>query len=341
MKNSNSKIRIAIDAMGSDNSPYPEIEGATKAKLFLGEQAELILVGNKEKINQIRHERGNGVDLTLLDTKEVVTMNDDPVHVIKNKKESSLYKSIELIKLNKADASVSAGNTGAIMVVSANLLGRISGVSRPTVGSMFPTTTEYPALVMDVGANVNPKASFLMEFAQMGAIYYSQLTSIKNPTISILNIGEEPKKGTDTTRELYEMLSKSDLNFVGNIEGRDILKGKANIIITDGFTGNVVLKLAESFFDVLKHLLKEYSEKSLINKLKTALMIPVFKDALKSFDYEEYGGVPLLGVNGVVYIGHGKSSSKALKNMILNSFESVKTGILQKIENQLKVNINS
>lgn len=331
------RIRIAVDAMGSDECPKSEIAGASKAKLVLGDKVDLIMVGDKSMIKEIEYSRDNVAQLTVLETQEVVTMYDDPIEVLKSKKESSLYKCIEMVKEGKADAAVSAGNTGAILAVSTKLLGRLEGVSRPTIASVFPAVTGKPTLVLDVGANVSPKASYMYEFAIMGSLYFKQMTGNSNPRVATLNIGEEETKGTELIREVYTMLKESPVNFIGNIEGRDIFSGKADVIVTDGFTGNVVLKLAESFLGVFKTKIKQFSEESFFNKIKTALTVPVIKDMLKSFDYEEYGGIPLLGVNGVVIVGHGKSSEKAVKNMILRSYELTKSDLLSSIEDSFKV----
>jgi glycerol-3-phosphate acyltransferase PlsX len=264
-------------------------------------------------------------------------MNDDPTDAIKNKKESSIYKGLEFHKSGKSDAFVSAGNTGAMLAVSTVLLGRVKGVSRPTIGSFFPSVSDLPVLVLDVGATIEPKAKYLYEFAVMGSIYYKEIIGKQNPSIGLLNVGEEEIKGTEIVKETYSLLKKSSLNFIGNVEGRDIFDSKSDIVICDGFVGNIVLKFAESFLGLLKSTIKDYSEKSLFNKVKVGIMVPVLKDILKTLDYQNYGGVPLLGVNGVSIIGHGKSSPIALENMILTAKEMVTAEINSKIEKALLI----
>jgi glycerol-3-phosphate acyltransferase PlsX len=331
------KIRIAFDVMGSDFAPQSELKAALGIQKRFSDTIELILVGNESTIKDgLKELGGDSNSFEILHAPDVITMNDDPTEVIKTKKESSIYKGIEFHKNAKSDAFVSAGNTGAMLAISTILLGRIKGVSRPTIGSFFPSNKLRPVLILDVGATLEPKARYLYEFAVMGSIYYKQIANIDNPNIGLLNIGEEEIKGTEIVKETYHLLKNSNLNFIGNIEGRDIFDAKADVVVCDGFVGNIVLKFAESFLGLLKSTIKSYSSKSSMNKLKIALMLPVLKDVLKNLDYENYGGVPLLGVNGVSIIGHGKSSPVALENMVLIARDMVSAEINTKIENALK-----
>ncbi len=263
-------------------------------------------------------------------------MNDDPTEALKTKKESSIYKGLEYHKSGNCDAFVSAGNTGAMLALSTVLLGRIKGVSRPTIGSFFPSKNAQPVLILDVGATLEPKPRYLFEFAVMGSIYYSQITGNKQPSVGLLNVGEEEVKGTEIVKETYKLLKESNLNFIGNIEGRDIFDAKADIVICDGFVGNIVLKFAESFLSMLKATIKNYADESLLNKIKVGMMVPTLKDVLKNLDYQNYGGVPLLGVNGISIIGHGSSSVTALENMILAARDMIIAELNSKIENALK-----
>ena len=331
------KIRIAFDIMGGDFAPHYELKAALAVQSRYGDSIELVLVGNENIIKKELLELGSKADqFEILHAGDVITMNDDPTEAIKTKKESSIYKGLEFHKSGKADAFVSAGNTGAMLAISTVLLGRINGVSRPTIGSFFPSSQNRPVLVLDVGATIEPKARYLYEFAVMGSIYYSQITGQAKPSVGLLNIGEEEIKGTEVVKETFHLLSGSSLNFVGNIEGRDIFNAKAEVVVCDGFVGNIVLKFAESFLGFLKSSIKEYADKTVINKMKVGLMLPVLKDILKNLDYQNYGGVPLLGVNGVSIIGHGKSSQTALENMILIARDMVTAEINLKIENALK-----
>ncbi|HMS64171.1 MAG TPA: phosphate acyltransferase PlsX, partial [Ignavibacteria bacterium] len=253
------------------------------------------------------------------------------------KSDSSISVGINLVKEKKADAFISAGNTGAVMTASILRLGRIQGVGRPTIGSLFPTD-KGKTMVFDVGASVDCKPAHLLEFAIMGSLYMKHLYNIEKPKIGLLSVGEEKSKGDLLTLEAYELLEKSNLNFIGNVEGRDVLRGKADIIVCDGFVGNVILKFAESVLDVMKSKFKSYAEKGFFKKIWVGMMYGTLKNVvLKDFDYQEYGGVPLLGVNGISIIGHGKSSPIAVKNMIYRAEEMVRKGINTKIEQELKL----
>ncbi len=328
------KVRIAIDAMGGDFAPINEIQGAV---LALNEKIpdvnlEIILVGNEGKIRSGIQQADADVNLfEIVNASQVVTMNDEPTAALKKKKDSSMYKAIELHANGYADAVISAGNTGAMLSTSTVLLGRIKGVSRPTIGSFFPTQKAYPALVLDVGANIDSKPRFLYEFAVMGSIYIRQVLGVENPKIALINIGEEKSKGTEVVKETYKMLKDSELNFVGNLEGRDMLQGAADVFVCDGFTGNILLKFAESFPGFLKYAVKDYASKSFLNKLMVLMVAPFLKKILSGFDYEEFGGVPLLGVNGNSIIGHGKSSPKAIKSMINRAADLVNNDLNGKI----------
>ncbi len=340
LPNSNN-IRIALDVMGGDFAPENEVKGAIFAFNELKNVAgiEFIFVGNEQKIKDVlARTEHSGLNYSIIHTDEIVTMHDDPVAVLKTKKNSSLYMAAELLAKGQADTFVSAGNTGAMLSVSTMLLGRIKGVSRPTIGTYMPTIKSTPTFVLDVGATIDLKPRFLYEFAVMGSIYVSHFLGKDKPTVALLNIGEEETKGTDAIKETYSMLSQSHLNFIGNIEGRDILAGAADVVVCDGFTGNIVLKLAESFLNILKFKIKDYASKGFLNKLKVGMMLPTMKSVLSEFDYQEYGGVPLLGVNGVVIIGHGKSTPKAIKNMIVRSIEFYQKGINSRIETALQNN---
>ena len=240
---------------------------------------------------------------------------------------------------DNADAFLSAGNTGAVLSTATILLGRLKGVSRPTIGTFFPTEKNYPVFVLDVGGNVDCKPRFLYEFGVMGSIYISNMLGILNPKIGLLNVGEESSKGNEAALQAHELLSKSDLNFIGNIEGSDIFKVKADVAVCDGFTGNIILKFAESFVGLLKNRFRQFAKKNILNKIMIALFYPIFKKVLKDFDYQNYGGVPLLGVNGVVIIGHGKSSPLAIQNMIYKAIEQYQKDINKKIEKALNQNI--
>lgn len=263
-------------------------------------------------------------------------MEDNPVDVIKTKKNSSLYKAIELHAQGKADAVVSAANTGAVLSISTVLLGRIAGVSRPTIGTFLPGISKTPVLVLDAGANVNCKPQFLYEFGVMGSIYTSQILGIDSPKIGLLSVGTEDHKGNDAIRSAHELLSENkSINFIGNVEGGDIMTGKCDVVVCDGFTGNVILKFAESITKLIKVKFKELAASNLYGKALTAMALPAVKKIFSQFNYEIYGGVPLIGVNGVSIIGHGRSTPLAVKNMILKAVETVEKDVNARIAKAL------
>ena len=332
----NQIIRIALDAMGSDYAPMSEIEGVIKfLESSKREDIEFTLVGDENLIKSKLNEYNSNYPIKIHHAEEVVTMHDEATAALKTKKNSSIAKGINLHRNGDIDAFLSAGNTGAMMSTSTVTLGRIKGVSRPTIGTFFPTKGKNPALILDAGANVDCKPKFMFEFAVMGSLYFKEMFGIDQPRIGLLNIGEEESKGNELALETHKLLKESDLNFIGNIEGRDIFFDKADVIVCDGFTGNIILKFAESFLGFFKATLKDYANKSLYKKAKLAMFAPTLKDVFRDFDYQEHGGVPLLGVNGVIIIGHGSSSGKAVLNMIKRSIEIIEKRLNYKIEEAL------
>ncbi len=334
-KTESKTIRIAIDAMGGDFAPASEVSGALEllAGLQDKESVEVIFVGDEAKIGAaVNASKHKGLNYSIVHADEVVTMEDVSTSAIKKKKNSSLYVGLELHAQGKADAFISVGNTGAMLSTSTIILGRIKGVSRPTIGNFFPSTGSHPTLVLDVGANIDCKPRFLYEFAVMGSIYSSQVLGLENPRVGLLNIGEEDSKGTDVVKETFTMLKNSNLNFIGNVEGRDILAGNADVIVCDGFTGNIILKFAESVFPFIKSKFKAFAESAFTNKLVMGIAKPAMKTVFSDFDYQKYGGIPILGVNGVSMVGHGKSTPEAIKTVILKSIEIIKSEVNKKIE---------
>lgn len=326
---------IIIDAMGGDYAPLNVLEGV---ELALQEKPNLnlSLIGKAEDLKSII-EKNNLIlkkDL-IIDAKDVVAMNDSPANVIKEKPESSIVKGLELVAQKKFGAFVSAGNTGAVMSAATLILGRIKGISRPTIGTLLPCEKGYTT-VFDVGANVDSKPQYLYEYALMGSIYVKEILGINNPKVGLLSIGEEREKGNQLSKAAYEVLENSQLNFIGNVEGRDIPAGAADVVVCDGFVGNIVLKFAEGTLGLLKAKIKEFSTKGLSSKILALFTKITLKRALKDFDYQNYGGAPLLGVNGVVIIGHGRSSALAIKNMIFRAQEMLEKNINQKIQQHLE-----
>lgn len=319
--------------MGGDFAPVNEIKGSVEAALEKSKEIEVILVGKEEVLRNTISKLDLRLpeNVSVINAEDVIAMDESPSDSLRNKPESSLSISISLQKEKKVDASISAGNTGANMAHSTFKLGRLEGIGRPTIGTILPSVNRI-SLLIDAGASVDCKPRHLLEFAVMGSIYMNTIFGVDNPRVGLISIGEEKSKGNELIFQAYELLEKSSLNFVGNVEGSDILRGNADIFVCDGFIGNIILKFAESILDLLKHRFKAYSELGFIQKLKTGIVKNVMKESLSDFDYQNYGGVPLLGVNGVSIIGHGKSSSLAIKNMIFKADEMVRKNVNKKIE---------
>ncbi len=330
----NYKCRIAVDAMGGDFAPQNTVIGAIQA-LEENKNFELLLVGKEKEIldvisnNNLSFEKKN-----IINADEVIEMGESPTLALKKKLNSSIVIGAKLVKDKKAEAFVSAGNTGAMMAASTLIMGRIPGVGRPTIGTIFPNEAGV-STVFDVGASVDSKPIHLLEYAIMGTIYTKEIYGIENPKVGILSVGEEESKGNEISIAAASLIRKTHLNFVGNVEGRDILKGTVHVVVCDGFVGNILLKFGEGVLNYLKFKLKDYAERNFFNKLKVGLVKSTLKDILKEFDYQEYGGVPLLGVNGISIIGHGSSTPKAIKNMVLRANEMHSKKLIEKISNSI------
>ena len=330
----NFKCRIAVDAMGGDFAPQNTVIGAIQALNEI-KNFELYLVGREKEIldvisgNNLSFEKKN-----IINADEVIEMGESPTSALKKKTNSSIVVGAKLVKDKKAEAFVSAGNTGAMMAASTLIMGRIPGVGRPTIGTIFPNEAGVSTL-FDVGASVDSKPIHLLEYAIMGTIYTREIYGIENPKVGILSVGEEESKGNDITIAAASLIKKTHLNFVGNVEGRDILKGTVHVVVCDGFVGNILLKFGEGVLNYLKFKLKDYAESNFFNKLKVGLVKSTLKDVLKQFDYQEYGGVPLLGVNGISIIGHGSSTPKAIKNMVLRANEMHQKKLIEKISKSI------
>lgn len=331
------RIRVVLDAMGGDNAPNNEVLGALLAATRLGPDVEIILVGKAEVIGPILDKQDHPPSIRVVHASDVIAMGDEPSSIVKTRRDSSLYVGLDLLRTSQADAFVSAGNTGGVMATATLLCGRIPGVSRPTIGSFFPTKTGRPTLLLDVGANVDSKAKFLSDYSIMGSVYARLMLGITSPTVGLLNVGEEEGKGTEVAREAYQLMSANGVNFVGNVEGRDILAGTVDIVVCDGFEGNIILKFAESILGFLKDRFRAYADRGFIQKLIIGAFRPVLKSALRDMDYQEYGGVPLLGIQGVAIIGHGSSSPLALANMIQRAVEMVRKDVNGTIQKTLSI----
>jgi glycerol-3-phosphate acyltransferase PlsX len=307
-------MRIAIDAMGGDNAPHVNVAGAIAAARDFN--VEIILVGDSLSLRkELLLYPASNLKITIESTSQVIAMDDPPTAALRQKKDSSITRTISLVKEGKADAAISAGNTGAVMAASKVILGTLKGVDRPAIATIFPTLNE-PCVILDVGANVDSKPQNLLQFGIMGSIYARYILGKKNPRLGLLSIGEEEIKGNELTRETHKLLQKSSLNFVGNVEGRDIFKGEVDVIVCDGFIGNIVLKASESLAELFDVILKEELGSRSLYRLGAKLCSSALKNFVRKIDYAEHGGAPLLGVNGVSIISHGRSSSRAIKNAI-------------------------
>jgi glycerol-3-phosphate acyltransferase PlsX len=329
------KLRIALDAMGGDYAPEREIGGALEALRSSNNGFDIVLVGDEQAIShQLGLQNPAHLPFTIVNASQIVTMEDSPTAALKQKKDSSLAVGMQLHQDKKVDAFVSAGNTGAVLSAATLILGRIKGVSRPTIGTFIPAEHGV-CLLLDAGANVDNRAQHLYEFAVMGSVYFQIIRRKENPTVALLNVGEERSKGTEVVTEAHKLISASKLNFIGNVEGGDILKAKADVVVCDGFVGNIILKFGESVPRFLKARLRHFADRGLINKLAVGLSQIPLRASLKDLDPNAEGGVPVLGVNGVTIIGHGNSTVTGIKNMILRGVEVAKSQINQQIESAL------
>lgn len=325
-------MRIALDAMGGDHAPMEIVRGARDAAQEFG--VSILLVGDQERINKEMNGDDVGGLISVVHAPEVVGMDEHPVSAIRKKKKSSIVVATQLVKEGAADAVVSAGSTGAQMASSLLILGRIAGVDRPAISTLMPTTKGVVVL-LDVGANVDCKPQHLEQFAVMGSLYAEKILGLPNPRVGLLNIGEEETKGNELTLAVYNLLKKSDLNFVGNIEGRDLFLGGSDVVVCDGFIGNVVLKAGEGFaLGLLGMFQQELGRlEEVIGRERILHIMGGFK---RRMDYAEYGGAPLLGVDGVSVISHGSSRARAIKNAIRVARETVGQGLVPAIKASLE-----
>ncbi len=327
--------RIAVDAMGGDFAPTNAVLGAMQA-YEQKKNFDLLLVGRREEIIKVAATHNLSVsDDMIVHTDEVIEMSDSPTNSLKKKPNSSIVVGAQLVRDNKADGFVSAGNTGAMSVSSIFNIGRIKGVSRPTLTAPFPNEKNDFTFIADVGAFVDSKAQHLLGYAILSSVFIEEIYGIKNPKIGLLNVGEEEGKGYPLITETSKLLSESGINYVGYVEGKDIFKGTVDLIVCDGFIGNVLLKFAESIIPFLRARIKDYARKSLMNKVRAAIARVPLKESLKNTNYELHGGLPLLGLNGISIIGHGSSTPLAIKNMVLRAKEMYDKNLIKKIEESL------
>ena len=332
-------MKIAIDAMGGDNAPEVVIRGVID---YLKEQRfesmlKIILVG-KEKV--IRKElKKNNFDpqgmIEIVDAREEITMREQFMSYWRRRHQTSIKKGLDLVKKGSAQAMISAGNTCAIMAISKNVLGNLKQIDRPALALMLPTPKGY-SLLLDAGANVDSKPKNLVQFALMGKVFLENVYDIEDPKIALMSIGEEEVKGNELTKKTFNMLKSLDINFIGNVEGSDVYSGEADLIVTDGFTGNVALKVSEGVVETMQSMLMKEMGNTLLSKMGFFLVKSSIRRVRKKMDYAEYGGALLLGINGLVVVGHGKSNARAIKNAIYMGKKFVVENVLEKITSEVE-----
>jgi glycerol-3-phosphate acyltransferase PlsX len=328
-------MRIVLDAMGGDRAPVCTVQGAVMAANEYGYDITLIGLESaiKRELHGLSYPSGK---IQIVHASEQIGMDEPAALSVRKKRDSSIVRGVELLKKKEFDAFVSAGNTGAVVCAGTLSLRLLPGVDRPGIAVIFPTLTK-PVIVIDVGANIDPKPLHLLQYGIMGDAYSKHILGKKNPTVGLLNIGEEATKGTEFVKDAHMMLSESKLNFIGNIEPKELYYGKADVVVCDGFVGNVFLKVTEGFADAATELLKRELKKStILTKFGAILTLPAFKALKKKVDAAEYGGAPLMGVDGSVIIAHGASDEKAIKNAIRAAAENVSHQVNKHIVDELR-----
>jgi len=326
-------FKIAVDAMGSDKGPSVEIDGAIQAAAQYG--VPIVLVGQEDRIRELLRERdAGGLPIEVVHASEVITMEDAAATAARRKKDSSIHVAARLMKEGAVSGFVSAGNTGAVMATVKMVMGTLSVVDRPALSTVLPTEKRKPAILLDVGANVDCKPHHLEQFAIMGDIYSRAIFGIRRPRVGLLSIGEEDSKGNELTKEAFKSLKRAPINFIGNVEGRDIFTGDVDVIVCDGFTGNVALKLSEGLYEAFGSMLKQELQKTLSAKIGAMLAQDAFRQFKHRLDYSEYGGAPLLGIKGITIVCHGRSNSNAIKNAIRVAGEFCRHGVNEVIESE-------
>ena len=321
--------RIAVDAMGGDRAPGVVVDGAVQAARTL--EVELLLVGRKDRLDkELSRFRPIPKNLRVVHASEVIEMAESPAISVRKKRDSSICQMVELAKRKEADAIISAGNTGAVVCAASLGLGLLSEIERPGIAVVIPTL-QGPTMVIDVGANIDPKPGHLLQYGLMGSVYMRHVVGKSNPSVGLLNIGEEEEKGTEFTKEAFKLLEQAPVNFIGNVEGRDIYTGRCDVIVCGGFVGNVALKVSESMAFALAELLKRELKRTLWNRMGAMMLLPAFLGLRRRMDYAEYGGAPLLGVDGACFICHGTSTPKAIRNAVRAAASYVSHGVNLKI----------
>ena len=330
-------MKIVIDAMGGDYGPSVVIQGAVQAAKEYS--VGIVFVGDAEKIKrELSKHKVRGLDIEVYHAEEAIEMHEPAAASVRKKRDSSIVKGINLLKEGKADAFISAGNTGAVVCAATLSLRMLSGIERPGISIIVPTLKGV-SLLIDVGANIDPKPLHLLHYGVMSDAYARYILNKENPSVGLLNVGEEEGKGTDFIKETFALLEKSGLNFIGNVEGRDIFSGTCDIIVCDGFVGNAILKVSEGLAETISVFLYRELMRNVVTKLGVLLLKSGLKRFKKTMDYSEYGGAPLLGVDGIVIISHGRSNAKAIKNAVRVAKEEVERKVNEKIMESIQRNL--
>ena len=332
-------MKIAVDAMGSDHYPQPDVEGAVWAAREYG--VEIVLVGNKDVVQpELAKHNTSGLPITVVHASQIIEMKEHPAAAVRSKRDASMVVAMQMVKRGEADAFVSAGNSGGCLAAGIFYLGRIKGVERPALSSVFPTRKGH-CFMLDLGANTDCKPLYLLQFAIMGSIYAERVLGVANPRVALVSNGEEEGKGSILVQETYPLLKASGLNFVGNAEGKDIPGGLADVIVTDGFTGNVITKLSEGVASFMLDIIKEEIKSRPLAMVGAALAKGAFAQVRKRLDYREYGGGALLGVDGVAIVAHGRSDSLAIKNAIRVAKQAVGGGVIPAIRESIAAHLTT
>ncbi|NMB38446.1 MAG: phosphate acyltransferase PlsX [Firmicutes bacterium] len=321
-------MKIAVDGFGGDYAPEQIAAGCLQAADIA--RIPILLTGDQNILESLIKDKPGSELIEIVHASEQIGMEEAPIEAVRKKKESSLVVAANLVRQKKAAALISAGNTGACMAASLLNIGRVRGIERPAITCLMPTLNGV-CLIVDAGANVDCRPKYLLQFAQMGSIYAEKVLAVAKPRIGLLNIGEEPHKGNDLSQKSYQLLANSELNFIGNVEGRDISHGEVDVVVCDGFVGNTIIKFAEGLGSALFSMLKTEFMKSTPRKIAASVLRPGLKNIAKKMDYTEYGGAPLLGVNGAVIIAHGTSNQKAIYNAIRAAKTAVDNQVVQSI----------
>jgi len=330
-------LTIALDAMGGDHCPKSEVEGAIQAVIEY--DVRVILVGREDEVRRELHRQNpdwQALPIEVRHASEIITMDDAAAKAVRAKKDSSIRVAARLVKEGEAVGIVSAGNTGAVMATAKMVQGMVRGVERPALAGVFPTIKGKPCVMADIGANVDSSAEMLAQFAVMGELYYRTIFHARHPRVGILSIGEEEHKGNDLVHKATPLLKKLPINFIGNVEGRDLYSGHVDVIVCDGFIGNVALKVSEGLAEAIKQKLRDSLSSTIVRQIGAVMARSGFEEFRKGFDYSEYGGVPLLGVKGNCIICHGRSNGNAIKNAIRVAKEYAQGRMNEKIEAELQ-----